>query len=127
MSKMSGSRQSLVRQACLSENIALDAPDAAPATAVTTELPERLDKSDIDAGMRPVADDVRRCKSGYGPSGSFTVELTAGADGTVTGASVSPLLAGTSTGACVERAVRAARFKRAKNPTTFNYPYTFFR
>ena len=127
MSKMSGSRQSLVRQACLSESIALDHPDAGPATAGTTDLPETLDKSDIDAGMRSVAGDVRRCKSGYGPSGAFTVELTVGADGTVTGASVSPLLAGTATGACVERAVRAARFKRAKNPTTFNYPYTFFR
>jgi hypothetical protein len=53
------------------------------------------------------------------------VEITVGADGTVTGASVGVLMSGTPTGACVEKAVRAARFRRAKSPTKFEYPYTF--
>ena len=46
-------------------------------------------------------------------------------DGSVSNAQALAPLGGTPAAGCVESAVKAARFKRTKQPITFNYPYTF--
>jgi len=57
--------------------------------------------------------------------GAFKVKVTVSADGSVTNAGASAPIAGTGAAACVEGAVRSARFKKTKSSITFNYPYTF--
>src|SRR5262249_17924064 len=97
-------------------------PTPSPAAA---NLPDRPDRPDIIAGMKAVTGRVQGCNDTYKVAGSFKIKVTVSPDGTVTNAAAQPPMQGTPTGACVEKAVKAARFKKTKNPITFSYPYNF--
>jgi predicted Zn finger-like uncharacterized protein len=101
---------------------ATPAPSAAPADS---GLAEKLDQSDIIAGMKNVNGRVLGCNDKARGAGAFKVKVTVGTDGSVSSASAGPPVAGTAAAGCVEAAVRGAHFKRTKQSITFNYPYTF--
>ncbi len=74
-------------------------------------LPRRLNRSQIQSGMRRSAVAVSRC--GRGASGRVTVDMTiSGSTGRVRRASVTGQFAGTPVGSCVARTVRSTRFPR---------------
>jgi predicted Zn finger-like uncharacterized protein len=101
-------------------------PAAQPtASAADPGLPDRLDQSDIIAGMKNVSTRVMSCNDRFHVAGAFKVKVTVASDGSVQAATASPPVAGTGAASCVESAVRGAHFKRSKNSITFNYPYTF--
>ena len=86
--------------------------------------PERtsLSSDDIKRGMAAVARKAQACFAGT--QGLAPVRLTVAPSGRVTKATVSGMFAGSPTGACVERAVRAARFPAWDGgPQSFNYNY----
>ncbi len=95
------------------------------ASSSDSNLPDKLEQSDIIAGMKAVNGRVNACNDRFRVSGAFKVKVTVGADGSVDKAAAGAPIAGTPAAACVENAVRSARFKKTKNPITFNYPYTF--
>jgi predicted Zn finger-like uncharacterized protein len=101
-----------------------DRPKEAAAPAASN-LPDKLDQADIIAGMKVISGKIQSCNDTYRVAGSFKVKVTVGADGAVSAATASPPMGGTPTGSCVEKAVRAAKFKKTKNSITFNYPYNF--
>ena len=90
-----------------------------------SSLPDKLDQSDIIAGMKNVNARVLGCNDRAKGAGAFKVKVTVTPDGSVSAASASPPVAGTAAAGCVESAVRTAKFKKTKNSITFNYPYTF--
>ena len=71
--------------------------------------------------MRTITPAVSQC----GPQhGTATVEISVAQDGHVTNAVVTGPLAGTPTGSCVARAVRAATLPAFGQPTfRFTYPF----
>jgi len=93
--------------------------------AASGNLPEQLDQPDIIVGMKGVSGKVTGCNDTYRVAGAFKIKVTVGPDGNVTAATAQPPMAGTPTGSCVEKAVRAAKFKKTKRAITFNYPYNF--
>jgi hypothetical protein len=87
-------------------------------------LPERLDRAQVQAGMRGVATAASRC--GRGQAGRVTVDVViSGNTGRVTWATVTGPFAGTPTGACVARAVRRAEFSRFSDETLTVRGYPF--
>ncbi|PID38924.1 MAG: hypothetical protein CSA24_00350 [Deltaproteobacteria bacterium] len=93
---------------------------AAPAP---TNLPDRLGRSQIVAGMRKVKPRVRGCFDRFRVPGLAMVKVSVGASGKVTRAKVTGIFGGTPTGACVSRVVKSARFSPCKSITTFDYPF----
>lgn len=105
-----------------------NAPGSQPkptAAATDSSLPDKLDQADIIAGMKNVNARVMVCNDKAKGAGQFKVKVTVAPDGSVSNAQALAPLGGTPAAGCVESAVKAARFKRTKQPITFNYPYTF--
>jgi len=81
-----------------------------------------LSSDDIQRGMTAVAGTAKACFAGT--QGTATVQLTVAPSGRVQKATVTGVFAGTSTGACVEQAVRAATFPPFDGePQNFAYDY----
>lgn len=69
-----------------------------------------LHKSALIAGLNAVRPQVDGCYLKYRAPGNAMVKLRIALDGTVRSATVTGTFAGTPTGACVEAAVKTARF-----------------
>jgi hypothetical protein len=81
-----------------------------------------LSSDDIKRGMAAVERKAHACFAGT--QGLAPVRLTVAPSGRVTKATVTGMFAGSPAGACVERAVRAARFAPWDGgPQSFNYNY----
>ena len=81
-----------------------------------------LSGADIKAGMSSVAAKAQACYAGT--QGTAAVKLTVGPDGTVQKVSVTGVFAGTPVGACVEGAVKGAKFPAWDGgPQSFGYSY----
>lgn len=101
--------------------------------AITSLAPERAassprglapqpERSEVVAAMRGVAGQVDQCTSA---TGSVTVRITFGSDGSVRSASAGAPFAGTSEGACMAQAVQGAHVSPFARPTfTVSYPFT---
>ena len=91
-------------------------------------LPEKADgvgflsKSAVVAGMNAVKPKVAACYGRYQVPGMAIVNVEIAPWGRVNRATVNGMFAGTATGACVEQAVKTARFPVSKGFTT---PYPF--
>jgi predicted Zn finger-like uncharacterized protein len=94
--------------------------EAAPAGA----LPERLSRSQIMDTMATVKGRVQACYDRYKVPGLTNVQLKIAGSGQIQSAAVEGLFAGTETGACVESAVRGARFPAFAAPSmSIKYPF----
>ncbi|MDD5308452.1 MAG: hypothetical protein PHU25_14110, partial [Deltaproteobacteria bacterium] len=86
------------------------------------DLPDTLNRGDVQTGMNAVAGQVSKC--GQGQTGSVTVKVVIGNAGRVQDAQTVGALAGTPVGQCAARAVRTARFPKFKNPQLIvTYPF----
>jgi hypothetical protein len=97
----------------------------AEAEAAAASKPHKLSRAQVQSGLGAVSWKVRQCGQGQ-PSGIITVEVVIKGNGRV--ARVRPIgsFVGTSTGACVARAVRGASFPEFTGPRmTIQYPYRF--
>jgi len=84
----------------------------------------RLARSDVLSGMRQVRPRAQACFKRHGQPGLANVRLTIAPTGRVTSAETKGLFAGTPTGACVEQAVRTARFSTFNGPPlTVTFPF----
>lgn len=87
-------------------------------------LPETLNKSQIQGGMRSTKTKVQACFDRFKVPGLARVSITIGRKGRVTSAKVKGVFAGTPTGDCVKKATRGARFPKFKgSPITITYPF----
>lgn len=84
---------------------------------------ERLNRSQIVAGMGTIRGRVRACFDRFRVPGMAMARVKIAANGRVTEARIRGLFAGTPTGNCIAAAVKAARFPTAKNTTTITYPF----
>lgn len=81
-----------------------------------------ISKRAVVTGMNAVRPLVHACYERYHVPGMAMVIFVINQDGSVDSATVSGKFAGTPTGACVEHAVKAARFPRSDG---FRMPYPF--
>jgi len=89
-----------------------------------SSLPDQLDKGQIVSGMQKVKGRVQGCFEQYKVPGMASVALTIAGSGRVSSANVTGQFAGTPTGDCVARAVKAASFPKFKgSPQSIVYPY----
>lgn len=89
-----------------------------------SNLPQKLNKNQVIAGMRRVSGRVSRC--GAGQSGRVTVTVViSGASGRVKNVNVTGMFAGTPVGSCAARAVRAASFPRFRDSSLTISGYGF--
>src|SRR5262249_25616551 len=89
-------------------------------------LPDALLRPDIQRGMAAVKPHVNACYSQFNVPGIVNGTVTINPSGRVAAASAKDKFAGTPTGDCVARAVRAASFPRFKPSTgqmTVDYPF----
>jgi hypothetical protein len=82
----------------------------------------QLTKCDIVCGMTAIMSRVLACYSEYKVPGMAMVHVAI-SKGHTLAATVTGSFAGTPTGACVEKAVKAATFAKAKNDSTIDYPF----
>ncbi len=89
----------------------------------SSNLPDSPSKSQVVSAMNAVGGKVRAC--GQGQSGVAMVSVSvSGSTGRVKSANVSGSFQGTSTGSCIARAVRSAKFPKFKQSTfTVKYPF----
>ncbi len=81
-----------------------------------------LSGGDIKTGMSSVAGKAQACYAGT--QGTAAVKLTVAPDGTVQKVTVTGVFAGTPVGACVEAAVKGAKFPAWEGgPQSFGYSY----
>ena len=100
-----------------------DKPDK-PDKPVTGDLPARLSKPDIQAGISPIKGSATACFGKYNVPGTVNVKVTIGGNGKVQSASASGSFSGTPTGTCVENAVKKASFKKFSDDSmSFTYPF----
>ncbi len=81
-----------------------------------------LSKSALIAGLNAVRPQITACYLEYDVPGTAMVNVVIAKSGRVTSAAVTGKFAGTPTGACVEAAVKTARFPRSDGLST---PYPF--
>jgi hypothetical protein len=92
-------------------------------TPVPEKLPAELSKDQIMTALRPVLDEARRCAEQNGATGDGKIKITIGGDGSVIAYEQTGAFKGTPTGACIDVAVKNARFPRSRKPkTTIAYP-----
>ncbi len=84
-----------------------------------------LGRDDIKAGMSTVKGRVAQCNDQYKTPGMVEVKIAISGDGQVTSAQVTGKFAGTPAGACVEKAVKSAKFRKSGTPMTVKYPFQF--
>jgi hypothetical protein len=94
---------------------------AAPSTGGSGGVPDKLSREQVQAGMQSVAGAVKAC--GKGAGGSITIRVAIAASGSVTSAKATGPHAGTPVGSCAEKAVKKARFPKAKNGLDVSYPF----
>ena len=101
-------------------------PVADPASSVDPSAPQAgkcsLSKSDIARAMKTVQPRVRECYRQYKVPGRVNVTISVDGGGRVFLATVTGKLAGTPSGACVERAVEAAKFSPCE---ATSFPWSF--
>jgi hypothetical protein len=96
-------------------------PAKKPAATGGGGVPDKLSREDVQAGMQSVAGAVKAC--GKGAGGTLTVRVAIAASGSVTSAKATGSHAGTPVGSCAEKAVKRARFPKAKNKLDVSYPF----
>ncbi|HUT76522.1 MAG TPA: hypothetical protein VM285_02490, partial [Polyangia bacterium] len=84
-------------------------------------VPDKLSRDEVQDGMQSVARAVKAC--GKGAGGTITIRVTIAASGSVTSAKATGPHAGTPVGSCAEKAVKKARFSKAKNKLDVSYPF----
>lgn len=98
--------------------------DKGPELPKEPELPAALTSNDIRTGLDPSRDAARQCFEAFGISGTALFRITISNDGAVVALVQKGDFKGTPTGACVEKAVKAATFpKTKKRKTTIDYPF----
>lgn len=100
------------------------APVKTAPVASTANLPDQPSKDQLKAALVAVQPKVNAC--GGGDTGLATTSITiSGPTGKVTSAKVvSGGFKGTPKGACIEKAVKSAKFPKFKKPTfSFSYPF----
>ena len=103
---------------------AAPAPPPAPAAAAAGPRKDKLDHEEIKAGLSPVTAAVQACYDRLKVPGTVFLRLRIGADGRVVSSEATGRFAGSETGACVARAVEAARFATFDGPTmSVNYSF----
>jgi hypothetical protein len=80
-----------------------------------------LTRSEIQAAMKAVQPKVGECARQFEASGSAELKVTVAEDGSVKAVNIGGVFAGTPTGGCVERAVKAAVFPPSSG-LRFDYP-----
>ena len=96
------------------------AEDASQATEV-----EQLTASVIEQAMQPVVDAAHDCYSHFAVTGKAKLKITIQGDGTIGKYEQQGDFTNTNTGACIDRAVKKAKFPRSKKPkTTIMFPIT---
>jgi hypothetical protein len=100
----------------------LPRPSSSAPPPASAGSPEPLSKAAVIAGMDAVKPAVMHCYDRFRVRGVVTVNVVIGRDGTVGRAATVGSFAGTPTGACVEAAVKAARFPPSQGLST-PYPY----
>ena len=98
-------------------------PTKAARAEPSSDLPDHLNRAQVQGGMNRVAAAVRRC--GAGQSGTVMVNVViSGSTGRVTSANVTGNFAGTPVGSCAARAVRGASFPRFQQSSlSVRYPF----
>jgi len=87
------------------------------------EVPDELSAAQIKEVMKSVRASADQCFADYGVAGDSKLHVTVAADGSVVAVEVSGDFAGTPTGTCIEKAVKAAAFPRTKkSKQSFKYP-----
>jgi hypothetical protein len=84
-------------------------------------LPSKLSREQVQAGMKTVAGAVKAC--GKGAGGTITIRVTISSAGKVTSAKATGPHAGKPVGSCAEKAVKRAKFPKAKNKLDVSYPF----
>ena len=84
-----------------------------------------LEKMDMMEGMSGRKSRVMACNEQYKVAGTVQVKIVVLPNGAVASAEVTGKFAGSPTGACVERAVKGARFKKTTAQSSFTYPFLF--
>lgn len=93
-------------------------------SAPDPSLPETLGHSQIQSGMRRIKGHVQNCYDRFKVPGLANVQVTIEQSGRVSTTRVKGIFSGTPTGACVQAAVRRARFQKFRGkPITFTYPF----
>jgi hypothetical protein len=102
----------------------------APQAVSSAQLPEQLNRRQLEKGMDDVKPLVQRCRGLEPPfSGIVRVRVTISRSGSVQSAVISPPAAGTPTGDCVVKAVKRAVFPRYRGTlaaiTELSWPFWF--
>lgn len=100
-----------------------EAPEPPPPPPPANGDAERLNRSQVVAGMGTIRARVRACFDRFRVPGMAMARVEIAADGRVKEARVRGLFAGTPTGNCIATAVKAARFPASKGTTTITYPF----
>ena len=91
------------------------------------KVPLRLTTNQLVTALRPAADAARECHEEYGVTGVARLRITVDGSGTVAHLTQRGDFVDTPTGACIDKAIRSARFPkfRAANQS-FSYPLRLF-
>jgi hypothetical protein len=86
-------------------------------------LPAQLPKAEVSRAMKLVSADLHTCYSQFGVAGDVPIVMVAAPSGEVSEATVIGKLAGSESGRCVERLVKAARLPKFKgDPARLQWP-----
>ena len=97
-------------------------PVMSGATEDTPEV-EQLTAALIDTAMKPVVDAAHECYGHFAVTGKAKLKLTIAGDGSITKYEQQGDFTNTNTGACIDRAIKKAKFPRVKKPkTTIIFP-----
>lgn len=92
--------------------------------AMASSLPRSLDRPQVQAAMRGIRGQVSRCYHRYKVPGLARVQIKIHPSGKVASARIKGIFAGTPTGACIQAAVKRARFSRFSGPAMkIVYPF----
>lgn len=88
-----------------------------------TALPDKLDRTAIQAGIAQVRERVATCQR-HGGTGTVSLSVRVDGDGRVSAVDVK-LTPSQALGSCVAQAVEDARFARSRSGQRFTYPFVF--
>ncbi|MBW2736326.1 MAG: hypothetical protein JRH20_28390 [Deltaproteobacteria bacterium] len=87
-------------------------------------LPDRLERSQIQAAMRDLKGRVQACYDRFRVPGMAMVRVGITMSGQVSTATILGLFANTPTGACVSAVVKKASFPPSRTSMTITYPFS---
>ncbi len=87
-----------------------------------SNLPEKLSRSQIQAGVARIRGSIAKCATDGGPK-IVKVRVAVAPSGSVSSATAVGEGADTDAARCVVAAVRRAKFDKASKPTSFTYPF----